>query len=92
MKKSAEKIGQLVNYGKLSNIELLKLPQVEKKDIPDYIQCPKYEKAKGRMTNAMERYNDKVKRCIAALNDSHDNIEAMKRERWTAKTGQGNKL
>ena len=78
MKKSAEKIGQLLNYEKLSNIELLKLPQIGKKDIPDYIQCPKYEKAKGRIDKAMERFVGKVDKLTTEIRQMKVQIAVMK--------------
>ena len=82
MKKSAEKIGQLLNYKKFSGISLLELKgHFPKESVPNYIQCPNYEKAKGKLDSKMERYRDKVNRCVENLHNSHDNIEAMKRER-----------
>jgi len=36
-----EKIEQLVNYGKMSSTHPLKIPIIEKQDIPSYINCPK---------------------------------------------------
>ena len=87
MKKSAEKIGQLVNYEKLSALSLLRLPKVEKKNVPNYIQCPKYEKAMGKLDSKMERYTAKVNRCDENLRNSHNNIEAMKKERDRLRPG-----
>jgi len=81
MKKSAEKIGQLVNYEKLSGISLLRLPKVEKKDVPNYIQCPNYKKAMGKLDSKMERYTAKVDRCEENLRNLQDSIEAMRKER-----------
>ena len=91
MKKSAEKIDQLLNYEKLSNIELLKLPQVEKKDIPDYINCPKYEKAKGRMDKAMERYSGKVEKLTTEIRQMKLTIATM-RERLSPLDSRMNTL
>lgn len=71
MKRSEEKISQLLNYEKLSNIPLLKLPKIEKKNIPNFINCPKYEKAKGKLDTKMERFNTKVSRL-------EDDIRQMK--------------
>jgi len=78
MKKSAEKIGQLANYEKLSGISLLELPQVEKKDVPNYIQCPKYEKAKGKLDSKMERYTTKVARLADEIKQLKLTIAAMR--------------
>jgi hypothetical protein len=89
LKKSVEKIGQLLNYEKLSNIRLLELPNVEKKEIPNYINCPKYERAKDTLDSVMERYTAKVERCDAAIRDSHDNIEMMKKRRDKLDPGSG---
>jgi prefoldin subunit 5 len=80
MKKSAEKIGQLLNYEKLSNIELLKLPQVEKKDIPAYINCPKYEKAKGKIDKAMERHAGKADKLKNEIRSMKASIASKKEE------------
>jgi len=89
MKKSLEKIGQLINYEKLSNIPLLELPKIEKKDIPGFINCPKYEKAKIKNDQTMERYQSKVDRCIEALKESHQIIEEMKEKRARLDPGSG---
>ena len=80
MKKSAEKIGQLLNYDKLSGISLLGLPNVEKKDVPNYIQCPKYEKAMGKLDSKMERYTTKVNRLTNDLRQMKRNIEELEFE------------
>ena len=89
MKRSAEKIGQLLNYEKLSNIHLLELPKVEKKDIPDFINCPKYEKAKTKIDQSMERYRNKVERCEDAISESNSNIRSMEAERSREDPGSG---
>jgi len=89
MKKSAEKVGQLLNYEKLSGISLLGLPKVEKKDVPNYIHCPKYEKAKGKLDSKMERYRAKVDRCVENIRNSNDNIADMKRKRDLLDPGFG---
>ena len=75
MKKSAEKIGQLLNYEKLSGISLLRLPEVEKEDVPKYIECPKYERAMGKLDTKMERYRGKVDRLTNDLRQVQQNIE-----------------
>jgi len=87
MNKSAENVGQLLNYEKFSNINLLGLPKVEKKDIPDYIQCPKYNKAKQKMDKTMERYTGKVDRLKSDLRQMKRNIEEMIKDRsdWQRK-------
>jgi SMC interacting uncharacterized protein involved in chromosome segregation len=90
MKRTEEKIGQLLNYEKLSNISLLELPKIGKKEIPNYINCPKYEKAKAKIDQSMERYHGKVDRCKEALHDSHQNIEAMKQRRSSLDPGSRN--
>jgi len=87
MKKSEEKLGQLLNYEKLSSIELLKLPQVEKKNVPNFIQCPKYEKQKGKIDKSMERYQGKVDRITDDIQQLNADIERMKKEydKWHSK-------
>jgi len=91
MKKSAEKIGQLLNYEKFSNMGLLNLPQVEKKDIPDFIQCPKYEKKKGQIKKSMERETAKIDRITNDLKQMKQFIEELKKERekWRGKAKTG---
>ena len=89
MKRAAEKIGQLLNYEKLSNIRLLELPKIEKKDIPSFIHCPKYEKAKTKIEQSMERYRSKVDRCDEAIRESKRSIEAMKQKRSSLDPGSG---
>jgi uncharacterized protein YdbL (DUF1318 family) len=80
MKKSTEEIGQLMDYEKLSTVRLLELPKIEKQDIPSFIRCPKYEKAKNNLNQKMERYQSKVDRCAEAIQESERNIEAMERD------------
>ena len=80
MKKSAEKLGQLLNYEKLSSIPLLGLPQVDKKNVPDYIQCPRYERAKGRLDTKMERHNTKIAQIKNDIASCHEQIISMTRE------------
>jgi len=89
VKKSAEKLNQLLNYDKLSNIRLLELPKIEKKDIPGFIYCPKYEKAKGKIDSSMERYRGKVERLDEAIEESDSNIEEMKQRRKRLDPGAG---
>jgi len=84
-----EKIGQLLDYEKLSTIHLLKLPKIEKKDIPNFINCTKYEKAKNALNQKMERYQSKVDRCDEAIRESSNNIAAMKKQRDKLDPGSG---
>jgi len=77
MNKSAEKLGSILNYEKLSNIPLLELPKIEKKNIPEYIQCPKYEKAKGKLDTKMERFNSKVSRLKDDISSIKANIATL---------------
>jgi predicted nucleic acid-binding Zn-ribbon protein len=87
MKRAVEKVGQLLNYEKLSNIHLLELPKIEKRDVPQFIHCPKYEKAKAKIDQSMERYRSKVDRISADIRQLESNIEDMEREqrRWASK-------
>ena len=82
-----EKIGELLDYEKLSAIHPLKLPKIEKKDIPSFIKCPKYEKALSSLNQKMERYQSKVDRCNDDIEQVEQNIEAMEHElgRWKSK-------
>jgi len=82
-------LGQLMDYGKLRAIHLLKLPKIEKHDIPSFIKCPKYEKAQAKLKQKMERYEGKVDRCDEAIQNSKDNIEAMIRKRDQLNPGRG---
>jgi hypothetical protein len=87
MKKSAEEVGQLLDYEKLSTIRLLELPKIEKQDIPSFIRCPKYEKAQNKVNQTMERYQGKVDRLTNDIDQAAQNIEAMEREhrKWSSK-------
>ena len=78
------KIGELLDYEKLSAIHLFKLPKVEKNDVPNFINCPKYEKAKANLNQKMERYQSKVDRCNNEIHQTKQNIAAMEQElvRW----------
>jgi len=84
MLKSTEEIGQLFDYGKLSAIHPLRIPKIEKKDIPSFINCPKYEKAKNNLNQKMERYQAKVDRLTDDIQQLENKIEDMRREqqRW----------
>ena len=83
------KIGELLDYGKLSAIHLLKLPKIEKQDVSNFIKCLRYEKAQTQLKQKMERYQGKVERCIEALQESHRNIESMKARRDELNPGSG---
>jgi len=87
MKKTAEKIGQLLNYEKFSNIHMLELPKIEKKDIPNFIHCPKYEKAKNKIDPSMERYRNKINRLSEDIRQLERDIDGMEKERrkWSNK-------
>jgi len=89
MKKSIEEIGELLEYEKLSTIRLLELPKIEKRDIPNYIRCPLYEKAKTKAAQTIERYQSKVDRCKEAMQQTEQNIEDMKRQRSRLDPGSG---
>jgi len=89
MQKSIEEIGQLLNYEKLSAIHLLELPKIEKGDIPNFINCPKYAKAKNKADSAMERYQDKVNRCQEAIRAKEQDISEMERLRAKLDPGSG---
>ena len=81
MKKSADKIGQLVNYEKLSGLQLLSLPQVEQKDVPNYIQTPKYDKAKSKLDTKMEKHTTKIARIQGDVRDQGALYDALNAER-----------
>jgi len=89
MNKSIEEIGQLLDYEKLSAIHLLELPKIEKQDIPSFIRCPKYEKAKNKLEQTMERYQSKVDRLFDDIKQSDRNIEEMKKQRSRLDPGTG---
>jgi len=89
MKKSIEEIGELLEYEKLSAIRLLELPKIEKRDIPNYIRCPMYDKAIIKLEQTMERYQSKVDRCKEAMQQTEQNIEDMKRQRSRLDPGSG---
>ena len=72
-----EKIGELLDYEKLSAIHLLKMPKIEKKNIPDYITCPKYEKALSNLEQKLERYQSKVDRYNDDILQLEININQM---------------
>jgi len=55
MKRAEEKVGQFLDYERLSSIRLLELPEIEKQDIPNFIRCPKYEKAESKIEQSMQR-------------------------------------
>ncbi|MDR0908857.1 MAG: hypothetical protein LBM77_03740 [Spirochaetaceae bacterium] len=70
----SEKITQLLDYAKLSAISLLNIPKIEKKDLPDYIKCPRYEKAMGNLNSKMERYKGKVDRLETDISQMKSDI------------------
>ena len=81
------KIRQLLDYEKLSAIHPLKPPKIEKQDIPDYISCSKYEKAKNKLNEKMERYQTKVDRLNDEIRQTTESIAQMGREydKWHSK-------
>ena len=82
------KIKELLDYEALSGIHPLKIPKIEKKDIPDFIKCPKYEKALNSLNQKMERYQSKVDKCDDDIKQMNANIEQMERElkKWKGDT------
>jgi len=72
-----EQIGKLMDYGELGSIHPLRMPEIEKADIPDYINCPKYEKAKNNLKQKMERYDGKVSRLDSDIRQMKQNIESL---------------
>jgi hypothetical protein len=86
-----EKTSQFLNYDKLNDIRLLGLPKAEKKDVPDYIDCPKYKKAMGKLDAKMEKFNSKVSRLQSDLYASKSSINSMKSEldTWRRKATPG---
>jgi len=83
------KIGQFLDYGKLSAIHPLKMPKINKQDIPSYIYCPRYEKAKNSLEQKSELYRSKVDRCNVAIQELEQTIEAMKRKHSSLDPGSG---
>jgi hypothetical protein len=60
MKRAADELGNLVNYEQLATVRVLEPPKVAKNEIPNFILCQNFEKAKRKIDQTMERYNRKV--------------------------------
>ena len=72
-----EQIGKFLNHEKLSAVHPLDMPEIEKDDIPSYITCSKYEKAKKNLKQKMERYNGKVDRLADDISQMKQNISSL---------------
>lgn len=60
MKSAADELRSLLDYDKMSAFRLLEQPKIEKRQIPDFIDCPKFKKAMTKVGQTMERYDGKV--------------------------------
>jgi uncharacterized protein YukE len=87
MKRAADELGQILNYEKLSAIRFLEQPNIEKQDIPNFIFCPKFEKAMAKVDQTMERYQGKVDRIVEEIHQIEQGIAAMEKEqrKWSGK-------
>jgi septal ring factor EnvC (AmiA/AmiB activator) len=84
MKRTIEEVGSLINYDKINQIKVLAPPTLAKEDIPGIITCQNFEKAKRKIEQTMERYNQKVgvqKQKVAELEEqiAHLTKEIKKR-------------
>jgi hypothetical protein len=77
MKRTLEEVANLMNYEHLNQMSVLALPNLNKEDIPGLISCQNFEKAKRKLEQTMERYNQKVsalKEKVAGLDAEIDHL------------------
>lgn len=89
MKRVADQLANLINYDELSQIRLLALPRLEKKQVPKLIASPSYDKAMLSVERTMERYTQKVKDLEERLHSSDQNISSLKRAFHKVDPGKG---
>ncbi|MBU1626905.1 hypothetical protein KKB18_06000 [bacterium] len=88
MKNTQDTLGNLVNYKAIFEIQPLELPKVEKRDIPKFILCQNFDKARQKIDRKMERYNNKVDQLKGKIQQSEIDIAAMQKQqqKWSRKS------
>ena len=87
--KAADSLESIVRYGRMSAIHCLRPPSIKKSDIPDFISCEHFAKAKAKVRRVMERYESKVSDLKQRLGDSDANVEALRRAQRDVDPGKG---
>lgn len=87
MKRTSDELKLILDYEKLSKWPLFDLPEIEKASIPEFISCPKFEKAKTKIDQTMERYRSKVDKLKEEIQQMENNISSMEKEqrKWADK-------
>ena len=58
--KAAAELSGIVNYDRLAAASPLKPPEIKKGDVPDFILCQNFEKAKDKVERALAKYDTKL--------------------------------
>ena len=87
MKSTKEALQGIVDYEKISTMPILETPSFKKEEIPNYILCTHFEKAKEKVERTMERYNRKVDDLKSKLEQIENDIQYMekKQRKWSSK-------
>jgi len=87
MKRTQEELQGLVNYEKISTMPILEMPSIKKDEIPNYILCTHFQKAKEKVERTMERYNRKVDDLKSKLQQLENDIQYMEKQhrKWSRK-------
>jgi prefoldin subunit 5/septum formation topological specificity factor MinE len=87
MKTTQEALQGIVNYKKISTIPVLDKPSIKKEEIPNYILCTHFKKAKEKLERTMEGYNRKVDNLKLKLQQLESDIQYMEKEhkKWHSK-------
>lgn len=87
MKRTADELRQLLDFEKLSAMRLLDTPKIEKREIPTFIRCPKFEKAKAKADRTIERYQRKVDQLAEKIQQTKSGIASMEKQqaKWSRK-------
>jgi len=80
MKSTREALQGIVDYEQISTMPILDMPDVNKDEIPNYILCTHYEKAKQKVERTVERYNRKVDDLKSKLQQLEKDIQYMDKE------------
>ena len=76
--RAAEELSGLVIYDRFAAVSPLRPLKIEKADIPDFILCKNFEKAKAKVERALEKYDTKLNRVRSDIEAQNRIIEKAK--------------
>lgn len=80
MKSTQEALQGIVNYEKISTMNVLDVPKIKKDEIPNFIQCQNFGKAQQKIKQKMERYNSKTSSLSNEIDNQKEIIKKANRE------------